>query len=36
MNPCEMFGHNWVVKPVKGRLTEMCAACKAKPEEEAA
>lgn len=33
MNACQMFGHNWVVKPVQGRLVQMCAACKAKPQE---
>lgn len=32
VNVCEAFGHAWIVKPVKGRLVEICKICKAVPE----
>lgn len=29
---CEFFGHNWVIRIVKGRPIELCANCGAKAE----
>lgn len=33
MNPCELLGHTWVVRPVKGRLVEVCSTCNVTPED---